>query len=327
MLHIGFVSRGGFAKQEFILRAWKYYVKRTNEHTHAPNEQDVSCCETKAGIKRRARESQDSSHHIVSESVQIISEGTATKLPKLDSLKRTIQRERANMLAAPVQPATLDQLALPDEYQKMAMGEQFLLYDCGAGDAQRFLIFGTQNNLQMLQSSRCWLADGTFKTASSLFAQVYVVHGLRGGPDLAKDGHLLPSLFVLLANKTEAIYKRMWEQIRILCPYAQPQSMLLDFEKAAINSFQQVWPHTVVKCCFFHLTQNFWRKVQAVGLQADYSNDEDLAMRIRQYPLSHSYIPLMYTSCLTALHSCFHPLPKQPNYSTISRGPMSDAHS
>ena len=50
-------------------------VKRTNEHTHAPNEQDESCCETKAEIKRRARESQDSSHHIVSESVQIISGG------------------------------------------------------------------------------------------------------------------------------------------------------------------------------------------------------------------------------------------------------------
>ena len=138
----------------------------------------MSCCETKAGIKRRARESQDSSHHIVSESVQMISEGTATKLPKLDSLKRTIQRERAHMLAAPVQPTSLDQLALPDEYQKTAKGEQFLLYDCGAADAERFLIFGTQTNLQMLQSSMCWLADGTLKTAPALFAQVYVVHGL-----------------------------------------------------------------------------------------------------------------------------------------------------
>ena len=60
--------------------------------------------------------------------------------------------------------------------------------------------------------------------------------------------------------------------------------MLLDFEKAVINSFQQVWPLTVVKCCFFHLTQNIWRKVQTVGLQADYIHDEDLAMRIRQIP-------------------------------------------
>ena len=162
-------------------------VKRTNEHTHEPSKQDVSCREMKAGIKRRARDSQDSSHHIVSESIQTISEGTVTKRLNLNSLKRIVQRERARTLAAPVQPATLDELVLPDEYQKTAKGEQFLLYDSGAG-AQRFLIFRTQTNLDILQSSRCWLADGTFQTPPPLFAQVYVVHGLQEGPDLAKDG-------------------------------------------------------------------------------------------------------------------------------------------
>ena len=74
--------------------------KRANYHTHAPDEQDLSCSETKAGIKKKARESLDSSHHIVGEGLQVISEGTDTKLPKLDSLKWTIQRERAHMFAA-----------------------------------------------------------------------------------------------------------------------------------------------------------------------------------------------------------------------------------
>ena len=99
-----------------------------------------------------------------------------------------------------------------------------------------------------------------------------------------RDGHLLPSLFVLLPNKTEATYRRMWEQIRTLCPLAQPREMLLDFEKAAINSFEEVWPDALVRCCFFHLTQNVWCKVQAAGMQADYNHDEELAMRIRQLP-------------------------------------------
>ena len=58
----------------------------------------------------------------------------------------------------------------------------------------------------------------------------------------------------------------------------------MDFEKAAINSFQQVWPATQVKSCFFHLTQNIWRKVQAEGLQAAYNQDEELALRIRLLP-------------------------------------------
>ncbi|KAI6657823.1 hypothetical protein LOD99_565 [Oopsacas minuta] len=187
----------------------------------------MSCCETKLGIKRKAQESQDGAHHIVGESLQTASEGTAAKLPKLDSLKRTIQRQRASVLAAPAQPTTLAELALP---------------------------------------------------------AVYVVHGLRGGDDPMKTGHLLPSLFVLLLNKTEAAYLRMWEQIRLLCPLAQPQQMLLHFEKGAITSFEHVWPNTVVKCCFFHLTQNIWRHVQSVGLQSAYTHDEELAMRIRRIP-------------------------------------------
>ena len=187
------------------------------------------------------------------------------------------------MLAVSIQPTTLEELNLPPEYQQTAKEEQFLLYDSGP-EPQRILIFGTQRNLDMLQASQCWLADGTFKTAPNLFAQVYVLHALRGGPEPLKDGHLLPSLFILLPNKTQATYTRMWQQIQLLCPNAQPSRMLMDFEKAAINSFQQVWPATQVKCCFFHLTQNIWRKVQAEGMQAAYNQDEELALRIRLLP-------------------------------------------
>ena len=99
-----------------------------------------------------------------------------------------------------------------------------------------------------------------------------------------RDEYLLPTLFVLLRNKTEATYRRMWEQIRTLCSLAQPRDMLLDFEKAAINSFVEVWPDALIRCCFFPLTQNLWRKVQAAGMQADYNHDKELAMRIRQLP-------------------------------------------
>ncbi|KAI6651073.1 hypothetical protein LOD99_5650 [Oopsacas minuta] len=144
----------------------------------------------------------------------------------------------------------------------------------------------------MLRKSKIRLADGIFKTAPPLFAQAYVVHGLREGDDPMKTGHLLPSLFVLLPNKTEDTHRRMWEQIHLLCPLAQPEQILLDFEKGGINSFEHVWPNTVVKCCFFHFTQNIWRHVQAVGLQSDYAHDKELAMRIRKIPALAFALPV-----------------------------------
>ena len=109
-----------------------------------------------------------------------------------------------------------------------------------------------------------------------------MIHGLRGGPNLSQDGHLLPCLFVLLPNKTQATYRRMWEQVQLLCPLAHPAEILMDFEKAAMTSFEHTWPTSMVKGCFFHLTQSLWRKVQAVGLQSQYSHDEEFANRIRQ---------------------------------------------
>ncbi|KAI6661256.1 hypothetical protein LOD99_10077 [Oopsacas minuta] len=93
-------------------------VKRTNEHLHAPDVQATACCEIKASIKRKARDTQDSSHQIIGEGMLTASEGTAAKLPKLDSLKRTIQRQRASVLSAPVQPTALAELVLPAEYQR-----------------------------------------------------------------------------------------------------------------------------------------------------------------------------------------------------------------
>ena len=125
----------------------------------------------------------------------------------------------------------------------------------------------------MLNTSQIWLCNGTFKTAPRLFVQVYCIHGLRGGPNLLEDGHLLSSLFSLLENKTEVAYARMWEQIKILCPDAMPTNMIMDFEIGAINSFRSIWPLTKIKGCLFHLSQNIWRKVQELGLQADYIQD------------------------------------------------------
>ena len=99
-----------------------------------------------------------------------------------------------------------------------------------------------------------------------------------------KDGHLLLSLSVLLPNKTEVTYTRMWQQFQLLCPAAHPIEMIMDFEKASLNSFAHLWPDTLLNCCLFHLTQNVWRKVQAEGMQAEYNLHGDLAISIRLLP-------------------------------------------
>ena len=158
------------------------------------------------------------------------------KLPKFDSLKRTFQHQRQRVLAAPSQPLNLLELEIPMEYRSTAKGKMFILYDSGP-DPERILIFETCQNVDMLNNSQRWLAYGTFKTAPTSFQQVYVIHVLRGEPNPLLDGHVLTSLFVLLPNKTQVTYTRMWNQVHLLCPHAHPLHMLMDFENS-INSFQ-----------------------------------------------------------------------------------------
>ena len=179
-------------------------------------------------------------------------EGAATKLPKLESLKRTIRCQRQVTNNVQPQPISLEDPEIPEQYKRTFKGDEFLIFDSGP-EFHRILIFGTHQNVEMLNGAQFWLDDGTFKTAPALFTQLYVIHALRGGPNPLEDRHLLPSLFVLLANKTEATYMRMWEQIQILCHDALPTHLIVDFEKAVINSFQHFWPTTNIKGCFFQI--------------------------------------------------------------------------
>ena len=56
-----------------------------------PDEHAVLCQMIKIDIKMKVRDSEDSSHQIVSKSLLTVYECTDDKLSELDSLKRTIQ--------------------------------------------------------------------------------------------------------------------------------------------------------------------------------------------------------------------------------------------
>ena len=61
-------------------------------------------------------------------------------------------------------------LEIPELYTLTDKGDLFLLYDSGIqSENQRILIFGSDRDLEMLSTSRVWLADGTFKTVPGLF--------------------------------------------------------------------------------------------------------------------------------------------------------------
>ena len=83
----------------------------------------------------------------------------------------------------------------------------------------------------------------------------------------------------------------MWEQINILCSNACPSHLIVDFELAAINFFSINFRGTQIKGCFFHLTQNLWRKIQEFELKARNQQDPSFALKVRLIPSLAFAIP------------------------------------
>ena len=93
----------------------------------------------------------------------------------------------------------------------------------------------------------------------SIFTQLYTVHGVY------RDA-VFPLVFTLLADKYQATYENLINQLRLLRPTWNPKSVMVDFEKAAINASEKVFDtptsQIAVSGCFFHLQKSILRKVQ-----------------------------------------------------------------
>ena len=62
-------------------------------------------------------------------------------------------------------PCIINKVAIPLELQVKEEGDHFLGQDFGPDEEDRVLIFATETNLDILETSHVWHADGTFKVS------------------------------------------------------------------------------------------------------------------------------------------------------------------
>lgn len=218
-----------------------------------------------ASAKEEATTSTATTQEIVGNAFLKVPLNAASQMPAEGLLKRTVQRQRTKAANVPAEPATLQDLELPEEYKHLGNGDRFLLHDSGPS-SDRILVFATARSLQLLGQCSTIFSDGTFSTAPSrLFNQLYTIHG-------DYKGAVVPLVFALLPNKSEQTYTRLLdavqEHVRLM-----PTSWLTDFERAAINVVERNYPGASTGC-FFHLQQCVWRKVVDLGLKSCYEEED-----------------------------------------------------
>ena len=129
----------------------------------------------------------------------------------------------------------------------------------------------------VLESSKFWLGDGTFKLSPKNFYQIYTLHAYILGTAPA-------CLYALLPNKTEKTYSRLLDALDTFAPDCKPDKVLLDFEIAPINAFQKHHPASILSGFYFHLTQNFVRKIGELGLKKLVSENHEVALALKMIP-------------------------------------------
>ena len=141
---------------------------------------------------------------------------------------------------------------LPQSYQTTSVGDQFLLLAfSGVGDLERIFIFGSPAAVRLL--GQFYISSQRFFTSFTQVTQKLV--------------RAFSRVYALLPNKTQATYVRVLREISNITNAASPNTVLMDFEKAAMNAFEQEHPSGTLTCCFFHFSSNIWKKVQNLGLQ------------------------------------------------------------
>jgi hypothetical protein len=239
------------------------------EHNHAVKHGKAEVEKAQSSMKCQGRETEESTRRIVQPAVMQVPVEISHLLPNRETLARNVRRHRLN--ARRVE----DELT---PFRVTQGGDPFLLIE-----EEDLHIFAAENDLKFLSQCKNWFADGTFRVTPQGFDQLYTIHGFY-------NNRVFPCVYALLPGRSKDVYCRFLTYLRNLQNDLNPDSIVTDFETAAIQAFQQEFPRISITGCMFHFGQCIWRKLQAAGFTSIYNNDPSFALKVKRL-LALSFIP------------------------------------
>ena len=186
------------------------------------------------------------------------------------SIIRTSQRRASERFPTQNPPAIASTIMFPEHWKHICgnhLRPRFLQIQVNFvihGIQHSILVFGTEANFRRLCSSDTWYMDGTFKACPVLFKQLFTLHYFVGK-------RAFPALYCLLTGKSEAVYTRLFQEIRDLAVRLAiiivTTKVMADYEQAIRNAIAAVWLLWIVEGCLFHFTKCLREKVEALGLK------------------------------------------------------------
>ena len=95
---------------------------------------------------------------------------------------------------------------------------------------------------------------------------------------------LLPPCLYALNRRKETTFQLFVLALQEITCACNPVKIVTDFEKSAINTFTKRFPSSALNGCYFHLRQNFNRKIKELGLENVNENKLDFALSLKMMP-------------------------------------------
>ncbi|CAF4124927.1 unnamed protein product [Rotaria magnacalcarata] len=195
--------------------------------------------------------------------------GVAT-FPTHQEIYQTFAQARRKMVPSLPQSCLF---TIPDQYTLTSDGKRFLLMDETRVRRERLLVYASDIQLDILFDSQVIYMDGTFSKAPPHFMQIYIIHGI-------KHDACIPCVFAMTVNKKAITYRQIFSELKHLASergkHFLPNLIVIDFESGVIPVIKTEFPSSKHYGCYFHYTQCIYKRIQQLGIQQQYFNDEVL---------------------------------------------------
>ena len=217
------------------------------------------------------------------------------ELPEFSTVRSSMNRVRSQLV--PAIPHDIDDVVFEDEWAQTWEGERFVLHQ---DNDWGLVVFSTVEAIETIGRCSTIFMDGTFKTCPRPYMQMLTIHGKL-------FGRVLPLVTALMTGKTIGQYRQVIQSVKTALRRNtghrfRPGSINCDFEQAILSACETELPGSTVQGCYFHFTQNMWKKVQELGLSADYRTDERLRKCLRKF-FALGYLPLPLVRMNFVLHA------------------------
>lgn len=177
-----------------------------------------------------------------------------TAMPQYENIKGTLYSQRRKKQGILREPERSEDVCFDENCLKMSDGRSFLLADCAVGK-ERIMIFCSEQGKEMMKETKIFFMDGTFRSCSRQFTQLYTIHVDLGSTQ--DETNIAPVIFALLPNKRTETYIKMFEMLTEKIPDWKPKTVTVDFESASICALQQLFPEAHIQGCFFIFSNAF----------------------------------------------------------------------